>query len=50
MTYLPLGAGWCVSGTRQPHWTDLLIRSNAAHPMCQACHNAWLRDDTKGTP
>jgi hypothetical protein len=51
MTYRAPLAGWCVGygNHRTPHYVDLLIRSNAPHDLCQACHQAWSRDDPKGT-
>jgi hypothetical protein len=38
--------GWCPRyGDGPPHFVDLLLRSNAPHPLCDACTRAWLRDD-----
>ena len=49
MTYRSPDAGWCVGygNQRTPHYVDCLVRSNAPHPLCQACTRAWLNTDPK---
>ena len=44
-------SGWCVRyGDGPPHYADLLIKSNAPHPMCQPCTDAWRRAEPEDRP
>jgi hypothetical protein len=45
-------AGWCARyGSGPPHWADLLLDTNIGPDvrLCQPCHAAWIRDDSKDT-